>query len=462
MAAAVMVSPETHLLSHDGGTTYSVPWAAGSGYTAAADYPQPIEPLRILHMDADIVVVSKPAFLPTENTKLIKDSVRSRVESELIVRGESAEGLHVAHRLDWETSGLLVLARHKDAMRSLTRQFAERTIRKAYTADVLGAPPQPTGALELPLAADARNPPRQCVDLREGKGGGKPATTRWAVLPAAEGDTITTEGGGGGAGGGGGGGSSTDGGGGADGDADGTDVGAGDCSGGGGGTAAEGQACARRSTWPESGPGCNLAPTEISSRLHLWPESGRCHQLRHRTLTAAAHATTRRSRGPPTYLGRPSGPEGKLLRGARVSRLQRRRCHCLLPTTTGVTSCDYTCSRSDAPSWATPSMLHPLATTPQWAEEPPAPHRLVGRARPLRLPIAPRPAPPLHQGCTYTRAALALRTRPAASGLSSLTRRRLLVRRHGGALRRRRHRGGVTPPPWRAFGALFVTAYRAR
>ena len=52
---------DTHLLSHDGGTTFSVPWAAGSGYTAAADYPQPTEPLRILHVDADLVVVSNPA-----------------------------------------------------------------------------------------------------------------------------------------------------------------------------------------------------------------------------------------------------------------------------------------------------------------------------------------------------------------------------------------------------------------
>jgi len=270
MAVAVTVSPETHLLSHDGGATYSVPWAAGSAYTVEADYPPPVEPLRFLHVDADVVVVSKPAFLPTENTKLIKDSVRSRVESELIARGESAEGLHVAHRLDWETSGLLVLARHRDAMRSLTRQFAERTISKAYTADVLGAPPQLTGSLALPLATDTRNPPRQCVDLREGKGGGKPATTRWAVLPAAERGTATTAGGGG----------STGGGGGADLDADGTGVGTGDCGGGGGGaTAAESRACARLGAWPESAPGRDLAPRQLSSRLHLWPESGRCHQL---------------------------------------------------------------------------------------------------------------------------------------------------------------------------------------
>ena len=274
MAVAVTVSPETHLLSHDGGATYSVPWAAGSAYTVAADYPPPVEPLRVLHVDADVVVVSKPAFLPTENTKLIKDSVRSRVESELIARGESAEGLHVAHRLDWETSGLLVLARHRDAMRSLTRQFAERTISKAYTADVLGAPPQLTGSLALPLATDTRNPPRQCVDLREGKGGGKPATTRWAVLPAAERGTATTAGGGG----------STGGGGGADLDANGTGVGTGDCGGGGGGaTAAESRACARLGALPESRPERNLAPRQLSSRLQLWPESGRCHQLRQRS-----------------------------------------------------------------------------------------------------------------------------------------------------------------------------------
>ena len=272
MAVAVTVSPETHLLSHDGGATYSVPWAAGSAYTVAADYPPPVEPLRVLHVDADVVVVSKPAFLPTENTKLIKDSVRSRVESELIARGESAEGLHVAHRLDWETSGLLVLARHRDAMRSLTRQFAERTISKAYTADVLGAPPQLTGSLALPLATDTRNPPRQCVDLREGKGGGKPATTRWAVLPAAERGTATAGGGG------------STGGGGADLDADGTGVGTGDCGGGGGGaTAAESRACARLGALPESRPKRDLAPRQLSSRRHLWPESGRCHQLRQRS-----------------------------------------------------------------------------------------------------------------------------------------------------------------------------------
>lgn len=182
MATSPSVGVETlsrHLRSADG-STYSVPWAeSGSGYTASADYPTPREELSIVHSDADIVVVVKPAFLPTENTRHIKDSVHDRVVAALAVQGESFSQLHVAHRLDWETSGLLVLARHADAMRSLSRQFAERTVTKAYTADVLGSPPTPAGRLDLPLAPDSRHPPRQCVDLR----GGKPACTRWSVVP---------------------------------------------------------------------------------------------------------------------------------------------------------------------------------------------------------------------------------------------------------------------------------------
>ena len=171
------------LRSVDGGATYSVPWAkSGSGYTASADYPAPRGELSIVHRDADVVVIVKPAFLPTENTRHIKDSVHTRVVAALYedtAPGEGTSKLHVAHRLDWETSGLLVLARHADAMRSLSRQFAERTVTKVYTADVLGSPPMPVGRLELPLAPDSQHPPRQCVALR----GGKLACTRWSISP---------------------------------------------------------------------------------------------------------------------------------------------------------------------------------------------------------------------------------------------------------------------------------------
>ena len=75
------------LRTFDGGATLSVPWAASSGYTAAADYPAPCGELSILHVDDDIVVVNKPAFLPTENTRHIKDSVVARVTSALAAQG---------------------------------------------------------------------------------------------------------------------------------------------------------------------------------------------------------------------------------------------------------------------------------------------------------------------------------------------------------------------------------------
>ena len=225
-----------HLRSHDRGKTYSVPWAEGSGYTAAADYPQPCDDCIIMHQDADVVIVNKPAFLPTENTRQIKDSVRARVEAALAVQGEPTAELHVAHRLDWETSGLLILARHAAAMRSLSRQFADRGVAKKYTADVVGAPPRPSGIIDLPLAADRLHPPRQCVDLQAGK----PAKTRWAV--------VANEGGGG---------RDLGGEGRSDGDAGGSD----------------------RSDGDGGGSGGRNGSTRCV-RLRLSPESGRRHQLR--------------------------------------------------------------------------------------------------------------------------------------------------------------------------------------
>ena len=73
------------------GTTYHVSWATAgtSAYTSHAEDVQPQGELRLLHRDAAILVVDKPAFLPTENTATIKDSVRARVEE--FLRQEPAD-----------------------------------------------------------------------------------------------------------------------------------------------------------------------------------------------------------------------------------------------------------------------------------------------------------------------------------------------------------------------------------
>lgn len=79
------------------------------------------------------------------------------------------------------TSGLWLMARGTDAQRQLSRDFAERTVNKRYEAVVAGHPVPPDhawGVIDLPLAADWPNRPRQQVD----PGRGKPSQTRWRLL----------------------------------------------------------------------------------------------------------------------------------------------------------------------------------------------------------------------------------------------------------------------------------------
>ena len=166
----VRVQDASSLKSADGGMTFCLP-GTGSCYTVDPELQRPHGELLVLHEDSSVLVVEKPAFLPTENTRTIKDSVRARLSRHADLR--------LPHRLDWETSGLLVIALSKDAMRSLSRQFAERSVRKVYVADVLGQPPAGAhGTIELPLSADPARLPRQRVDFGPA---GKLSRTEWVV-----------------------------------------------------------------------------------------------------------------------------------------------------------------------------------------------------------------------------------------------------------------------------------------
>lgn len=169
------------LASSDGGETWHIPWARG--YTEDAHLLASKEAkVGILFQDAHILVVDKPAFLPSENTRAIKDSVRSRIEDLLRVDADPevapAIRVYLPHRLDWETSGVLIIARTREAHRALSMQFEARQVRKVYIADVIGSPPSSSGVCELPLSADAERRPLQRVDL--GKSG-KPCRTTWTV-----------------------------------------------------------------------------------------------------------------------------------------------------------------------------------------------------------------------------------------------------------------------------------------
>ena len=131
--------------------------------------------LEVRFFDEDIVVVSKPTLLlsvPGRGEEK-RDCVVSRLEGDF-------PGIREVHRLDWETSGLMLLACNKAAHRELSRQFQDRLVEKSYTAVVAGVPQEERGEIDHPLRCDWPNRPRQMVDPAQGK----PSLTRWQRLSA--------------------------------------------------------------------------------------------------------------------------------------------------------------------------------------------------------------------------------------------------------------------------------------
>ncbi|MBS0441760.1 MAG: RluA family pseudouridine synthase [Proteobacteria bacterium] len=134
----------------------------------------------ILHADAALLVADKPAGLPTVPGRPVElhDCLWQRV------RAQYVDAL-VVHRLDMATSGLVLFARGIEAQRTLGRAFAQREVDKRYEAIVAGTLAADSGEIELPLAADWPNRPRQKVDREHGK----PSLTRWRVIARESGRT---------------------------------------------------------------------------------------------------------------------------------------------------------------------------------------------------------------------------------------------------------------------------------
>lgn len=138
-----------------------------------SDYAPPDEPLRILHHDAEVVLVDKPAGLlsvPGKGPELA-DCLLGRLQ---LVFPDAL----LVHRLDRDTSGVMVFALTAHAQRHLGLQFEKRQTKKAYIARVSGSLAEDSGTIDLPLAVDWPNRPRQKVDFE----GGREAITEWKTL----------------------------------------------------------------------------------------------------------------------------------------------------------------------------------------------------------------------------------------------------------------------------------------
>lgn len=134
----------------------------------------PLSSIEIIFEDSEFLIINKPPYLL---------SVPGRAEDNkdcLITRLQQngyPEALTV-HRLDWETSGLMVVARNKDSHRELSRQFQDRETSKTYTALCWGIPHLDSGSIDLPLRYDPENKPRHIVDYQQGRY----ALTFWRIL----------------------------------------------------------------------------------------------------------------------------------------------------------------------------------------------------------------------------------------------------------------------------------------
>lgn len=133
------------------------------------------EELKIVYEDDAICVVDKPAGMLSVPGK---DNVES-VESIMRQRWHQYDGNPImVHRLDRDTSGLMVVARTLEAYHFLQQQFACRTAAKRYEAVLDGVPATQQGTISLPLMPDIMDRPRQRVDMEHGK----PSVTTYRVV----------------------------------------------------------------------------------------------------------------------------------------------------------------------------------------------------------------------------------------------------------------------------------------
>ena len=137
----------------------------------------------IIHEDEHLIVVEKPSSMPSVPGLDGRLSLQEWLSSRY---GE----IHAVHRLDMDTSGVMIFAKTQNAAVDLRHQFEEHTVRKTYLAR-LSACQNPLsegdkGIIELPLSADYDERPRQKVDSKQGK----PATTEYEITSVNEDGTT--------------------------------------------------------------------------------------------------------------------------------------------------------------------------------------------------------------------------------------------------------------------------------
>lgn len=138
-------------------------------------------PLTILHEDDSLLVVVKPRGMLTHP---VGRQVTGTLVNALLGHCTNLSGIGgvlrpgIVHRLDRETSGLIVVAKSDRAHQRLSDQFRDRTVEKLYLAIVHGAPEHAQGRIEAPIGRDPKSHDRRRIDPQRGK----PAVSEYRVL----------------------------------------------------------------------------------------------------------------------------------------------------------------------------------------------------------------------------------------------------------------------------------------
>lgn len=145
-----------------------------------SDYAPPDTPLDVIHVDHALLLLAKPAGLLSVPGK------GEHLADCLLTRAQAAfPDALLVHRLDRDTSGVMVFAMSRAAQRHLGLQFERRHTRKSYVARVAGDVKGASGTIDLPLIVDWPNRPRQMVDHENGRA----AQTTWRVIRRGNGET---------------------------------------------------------------------------------------------------------------------------------------------------------------------------------------------------------------------------------------------------------------------------------
>jgi len=154
--------------------------------------PTPLQPeamdLHVLYEDDDLIVIDKPAGLvvhpgPGHSTGTLVHGLLGRGSGWSTIGGTERPG--IVHRLDRDTSGLMVVARNDDAHRELARQLQRRIMTRKYRAIVVGEVADPAARIDAPIGRDPKNRQRMAVVA-----GGREAVTEFRRLGVAGGHAL--------------------------------------------------------------------------------------------------------------------------------------------------------------------------------------------------------------------------------------------------------------------------------